>query len=263
MASRIHQQGMKVWLSVHFSDTWADPGTQTKPLAWQNLSFTVLNDSVNSYMTHVMNAVQPEIVQIGNETNDGLLWPEGKLSTNESQSLLLMQTAINAVRAIQPNSKIILHYGGLNGASWFFGKVQQLDYDYIGLSYYPVWHGTSLNNLESTITNLASTFDKKVIIAETAYPFTLSWNDWTNNIVGLQNQLIPGYDASPSGQLQYLTDIKNWSKQSSVCKGFCYWGGEWVSFQGPQATNGSSWENQALWDFNNNALPAINAFNAN
>ena len=101
------------------------------------------------------------------------------------------------------------------------------------------------------------------MIAETAYPFTLGWNDWTNNIVGLQNQLIPGFEATHDGQKNYVLNIKSWSKQSSSCIGFCYWGGEWISFRGAQATDGSSWENQALWDFNNNALPVIGAFNEN
>jgi arabinogalactan endo-1,4-beta-galactosidase len=110
---------------------------------------------------------------------------------------------------------------------------------------------------------LGQHYNKKVLIAETAYPFTLGWNDYTNNIVGLDSQIISTYPATQSGQKDYLLAIKNLVKQSSNGIGFCYWGSEWVAFRGPTATNGSSWENQALWDFTNNSLPVMDAFNAN
>ena len=102
-----------------------------------------------------------------------------------------------------------------------------------------------------------------MIIAETAYPFTLGYNDYTNNILGLANQLVPTYPATNQGQMEFLLAIKNLVKQNSRGLGFCYWGAEWVAFRGPTATNGSSWENQALWDFNNNALPVMDAFSQN
>ena len=263
MASIIHSQGMKVWLTVHFSDTWADPSNQTKPSSWQNLNFNELKTAVGHYMSEIANELTPDLIQIGNETNDGFLWPDGKLSVNETQCIQLMRTAIDSIKFHLPSTKIMMHFGGINSAEWFFDKVQTLNYDYIGISYYPVWHGTNLDNLKNKINYLSQTYNKKVLIAETAYPFTLNWNDWTNNIVGLQSQLIPGFEATNDGQNNYLMEIKNWSKQSTSCIGFCYWGGEWISFRGAQATDGSSWENQALWDFNNNALPAIGAFNAN
>ena len=174
-----------------------------------------------------------------------------------------MQTAITSIRKTLPSAKIMLHFGGLTNSEWFFEKTKNLVYDYIGLSYYPVWHGTNLDNLKNKINFLSQTYNKKVLIAETAYPFSLSWNDWTNNIVGLQNQLIPGYADNGEGQKKYLMDLKNWSRQSSSCIGFCYWGGEWVAFRGPQAKDGSAWENQTLWDFNNNTLPVISAFSPN
>jgi arabinogalactan endo-1,4-beta-galactosidase len=158
----------------------------------------------------------------------------------------------------------MIHYAGIgNGASWFFNKMSALDYDYIGLSYYPIWHGKSLSDVTSTINSLSQTHDKKVLIAETAYPFTLGWNDWTNNIVGLDNQLIPTYSATADGQKKYLLAIKSLLKQTTNGIGFCYWGSEWVAFRGTESTNGSSWENQALWDFNNNALPVMDAFSQN
>ncbi|RXR23919.1 glycoside hydrolase family 53 protein [Flavobacterium stagni] len=262
-AQRIKQAGLKVWLSVHYSDTWADPGNQTKPVAWQSFDFTTLKNTVGTYTSLVMTEIQPDIIQIGNEINDGMLWPEGKLSTNESQYLQLVTTACAAVRANSSTTKIMLHHAGMSGSDWFFSKVATVDYDYIGLSYYPVWHGTDMNALQTKMQSLSQLYSKKILVAETAYPFTLGWNDWTNNIVGLQNQLVPGYDATADGQKNFLLDLKNRIKQVPNGLGFCYWGAEWLAFRGPTSTNGSSWENQALWDFNNNALPAMSVFNAN
>jgi arabinogalactan endo-1,4-beta-galactosidase len=261
LANRVRQMGMKVWLSVHYSDTWADPGNQTKPAEWTNLSFTDLKTAVTTYTATVINEIHPDIYQVGNETNDGFLFPQGKLSVNESQYLQLVQAATTVIRAQSPTTKIMLHYAGISGAEWYFNKVHNLDYDYIGLSYYPVWHGQDMNLLKTTMNTLSQVHNKKVLIAETAYPFTLGWNDWTNNIVGQSNQLVPAYPATSAGQKNFLKAIRVMLENSANGVGFSYWGGEWVAFRGTQSTNGSSFENQALWDFNLNALPAMDAFN--
>lgn len=100
-----------------------------------------------------------------------------------------------------------------------------------------------------------------MLIAETSYPFTLGWNDWTNNIIGLTNQLHPNYPATPEGQRDFLQKIKTTVQNTPSGLGFCYWGTEWIAFRGSQATNGSSYENQALWDFNNKLVPAASVFN--
>ncbi|MCF6130957.1 glycoside hydrolase family 53 protein [Flavobacterium wongokense] len=260
-AQRVKAAGLKVWLTVHYSDTWADPGNQTKPMAWQSMDFNTLKTCVTDYTNEIMTEINPDIIQIGNETNDGMLWPEGKLSTNENQYLQLVTAATTAVRSKSTTTKIMLHFAGISGSDWFFSKVANIDYDYIGLSYYPIWHGKNLTDLQNTMNNLGQLYNKKVLIAETAYPFTLNWNDYTNNIVGLDNQIIAAYPATNDGQKQYLLAIKNLVKQSAHGIGFCYWGSEWVAFRGPTSTNGSSWENQALWDFTNNSLPAMEAFN--
>lgn len=262
-AQRVKQAGLKVWLTVHYSDTWADPGNQTKPVAWQSMDFNTLKTSVTDYTNQIMTEINPDIIQIGNETNDGMLWPEGKLSTNESQYLQLVTAATTAVRNKSTTTKIMLHFAGITGSDWFFSKVAAIDYDYIGLSYYPIYHGKSLVDLQNTMNSLGQLYDKKVIIAETAYPFTFGYNDYTNNIIGLSSQIIPAYPATNDGQKQYLSALKNTVKQSTNGIGFCYWGSEWVAFRGPTATNGSSWENQALWDFTNNSLPVMDVFNSN
>lgn len=262
-AQRVKAAGLKVWLTVHYSDTWADPGSQTKPTAWQSMDFNTLKTSVTDYTNQIMTEINPDIIQIGNETNDGMLWPEGKLSTNESQYLQLVSAASAAIRSKSPTTKIILHFAGISGADYYFDKVKNMDYDYIGLSYYPIWHGTSLVTLQNIMNTLGQLYDKKVIIAETSYPFTFGYNDYTNNIIGLPSQIIPAFPATNEGQKGYLSALKNTVRQSSHGQGFCYWGAEWVAFRGPTSTNGSPWENQALWDFTNNSLPVMDIFNAN
>ncbi len=260
LAQRVKSLGMKVWLTVHYSDTWADPGQQSKPSAWNNLSFNQLKSQFEQYTQQIVAQIHPDIIQIGNEINNGFVFPEGNLTNNESQFLSLLASASNVIRTQSPSTKIMLHYAGIQGASWFFSKTAAIDYDYIGLSYYPVWHGTDLNLLQQTLTSLGQTYSKKVLIAETSYPFTLGWNDWTNNVLGQTNQLHPNYPATLDGQKNFLEQIKTTIQQTPNGVGFCYWGAEWIAFRGTQASNGSSWENQALWDFNHNSVPAMTIF---
>ena len=127
LATKVRTHGMKVWLTVHYSDTWADPGNQTKPVAWKKFKFfSDLKSAVSVYTTQVVTEIKPEIIQIGNETNDGFLWPEGKLSTNETQYLDLTNTAISSVKTANSATKIMLHFAGIsNSADWYFNKVKK------------------------------------------------------------------------------------------------------------------------------------------
>lgn len=261
LSQRVKNLGMKVWLTVHYSDTWADPGHQIKPQAWNNLTFNQLKIQFENYTSQIVSEIQPDIFQIGNEINNGFIYPEGNLSSNESQFVSLLAAASSVIRSERPTTKIMIHFAGIEGASWFFSKTAAIDYDYIGLSYYPIWHGTDINLLQQTMTTLGQTYNKKVLVAETSYPFTLGWNDWTNNIIGLTNQLHPNYLATPEGQRDFLQKIKTTVQNTPNGLGFCYWGTEWIAFRGNQATNGSSWENQALWDFNGKLVPAATVFN--
>jgi arabinogalactan endo-1,4-beta-galactosidase len=262
LAQRVKKAGLKVWLTVHYSDDWADPAVQTTPAAWRNLSFTDLKAAVASYTTTILTEINPDIIQIGNEINSGLLWPQGHLINQEAQCIDLLKTASATIRSKAPNTKIMMHYAGVltTDTNWFFTKVKSVDYDYIGLSYYPIWHGKDLATIKTTIDALGKNFSKKVLIAETAYPFTLGFNDWTNNIVGLDSQLVSGYPATAEGQKNFVLAIKDLVKSSTYGQGFAYWGGEWVSFKGDKATNGSTFENQAFYDFSNKALPVLQAF---
>lgn len=258
---RIKAAGMMVYLTVHYSDTWADPGTQTMPAAWKGLTMTQLKDSVYQYTFNVANGIKPEFISLGNEINDGLLWEAGRLG-NGNNCYQLLSEASRAVRDASPSTWIMIHFAGIDGAKSFFSGMEshKIDYDIIGLSYYPWWHGKNLTTVASVLNELTTTFQKPVIIAETAYPFTLDWADMTHNSIGLESQLIPTYPATPQGQKDYMMSLSNMMKSVDKGAGFCYWGGEYVAFKGPDATDGSSWENMALFDFDFHALPAMDVF---
>ncbi|AHW59004.1 arabinogalactan endo-1,4-beta-galactosidase [Draconibacterium orientale] len=261
-SGKLKAKGFDIWLTVHYSDTWADPGQQNKPERWSSISYSALKDSVYSYTQKIITEIAPDYIQIGNEINSGFLHPEGNIQDQTFQFLELMEQGIRAVRDNSSATKIIIHYAGLNNADWFFNVVRNLDYDMIGLSYYPIWHGKSLTSLKTTLTNLSQTFNKEIVLAETAYPFTLGWNDWTNNIVGQDDQLIrPDYPATETGQQQFIERIKQISfEEVEKGRGFCYWGAELIAWKGPEAPDASPWENQAVFDFNNKALPVLSVF---
>ena len=272
-AQRIKMAGLSWLLDFHYSDTWADPGTQTMPAAWQSLTYAVLLDSVYGYTFRVMNdlktrGILPAIVQLGNETNSGMLWNIGRVGgsfdINWPQFAGLIKKGAEAVKNIDPTIKIMIHYAGTNGAPGFFSNVQTqgVNYDIMGISYYPWWHNRDLTGLQTDLNSLATNYNKDILIAETAYPFTLAWNDNTNNIVGASTPLLPAYTATQDGQLKFLTDLRTTIHNipGNHGLGMCYWAPDWVAYRGTSATNGSSWENLALFDFSNKALPALAAF---
>jgi len=260
-AQEIKRMGMKVWLTVHYSDTWADPGQQTLPAKWEGLSFKSLKDSVYVYTREIIQKIEPDYIQIGNEINSGMFFPHGKLEGDFKPLKDLLSEGIRAVRESSDSAKIMIHYAGYDGSDWFFNKIGSLDYDIIALSYYPLWHGKDLNGLSKEIGQLGNTYNKPVVIAETAYPFTLGWDDLTNNILGSENQLIlPDYPASPIGQKAFLMRIRQIMESDNNGIGFCYWGGELVTYKGEQAKDASPWENQAIYDFNQTALPVMDVF---
>ena len=259
----IKDLGFKLWLTLHYSDTWADPGHQYIPNQWSGLDFNLLKDSLKEYTKKVVTEINPNYIQIGNEINNGILHPFGDISSNYQNFITLIQEGCSAVRENSDNCKIIIHFAGIKNSDFFFDQLNEIDYDIIGLSYYPIWHGKSLNNLKNTMESLSEKYNKEIIIAETAYPFTLSWNDWTNNIVGSDNQLIlPEYPASPEGQRHFILDIKSVTQEIESGIGFCYWGAELIAWKGNQSTDASPWENQALFNFNNEALPVLRSFNS-
>lgn len=260
----LKSKGFQIWLTVHYSDIWADPSQQIIPKDWLNHSFSELKEEVYHYTEKIIQEIEPDFVQIGNEINNGFLHPFGDIFNNHQQFLELLDTGILAVRKTSSTTKIILHYAGIKGSDWFFNEIKDLDYDIIGLSYYPIWHGKDLNALKDDLQLLSNLYNKDILIAETAYPFRLDWNDWTNNIVGLEEHLIlPDYPATQDGQKIFIRKIKEIVKETKNGLGFCYWGAELIAWNGNKSQEGSSWENQALFDFSNQALPVLEEFHLN
>lgn len=274
-AKKVKLAGFKLLLDIHYSDSWADPGKQYKPAAWQGLSFDDLKDSVYEYTKKVITDLKnqntlPNMVQIGNEITGGMLWPDGKLYGvgNEAEQWVkfseLIKEGIRGVEDAADTSqvKIMIHIdrGGDNsGAIYFYDHLisQGVDFDIIGLSFYPWWHGT-LDELSQNLNNLALKYNKDIIVAETAYPWTLNWDDDTGNIVGNSSQLLPGYPSSVEGQYSYLFDLIQIIKDVPDSKGIglFYWAPDYISVQ----PIGSTWENLTLFDFEGNALNSINVF---
>jgi len=260
-AQIVKQRNLHLWLCIHLSDTWADPGYQITPSTWSTDDFPALKDSLYQYIYRVNQHFKPEILQIGNEINPGFLHPLGHRQNESTNFKSLLDTAVLAARNSYPESKIMMHFAGWDGATDFFRELGDLDYDMIGLSYYPKWHGKSLSALKNTFISLGMEFDKELMIAETAYPFTLGWNDWTHNVVGIESQLISRYPASPLGQKEFMMALREMMENIPQGVGFAYWGGEQVAWKGPQGENASSFENQAFFNFNQVALPVLEVYN--
>ncbi|MBK6484263.1 MAG: glycosyl hydrolase 53 family protein [Chitinophagaceae bacterium] len=174
MAKRIKTAEMKWLLDFHYSDTWADPGKQFKPEAWKNMPVPTLAQTVHDYTKEVMIALQqqgtlPDMVQIGNEINKGMLWPEGSFSEPDNLALFI-KAGINGVKEVAPATPIMLHIalGGQNGESreWLDAMIARgVEFDIIGESYYPQWHGT-LAELQHNLTDLSLRYKQDVVVAE-------------------------------------------------------------------------------------------------
>jgi arabinogalactan endo-1,4-beta-galactosidase len=174
MAKRVKNAGMKILLDFHYSDYWADPQQQYKPLAWNNLNFNVLKDSVTQYTIRVLQAMQqqgtlPDMVQIGNEINHGILWPDGHIG-NPDQLAELLKAGVAGVKQINKNIPIMMHLalGGQNKEATFWLDnmlARGVEFDLIGLSYYSRWHGT-LDDLNANLNNLAKRYHKPLNVVE-------------------------------------------------------------------------------------------------
>jgi arabinogalactan endo-1,4-beta-galactosidase len=259
-AQRIHDAGMQVMLTFHYSNTWADPGAQTIPTQWANLSDSDLLDSVRLFTKKVIQATNAEYVQIGNEINHGMMKPFGTRDGSGNFQRLL-QAGLEGARAADDSVMTFIHYAGFENADIFYRTIDSLDFDAIGLSYYPKWHGKNLGDLRSSCFNLSSEFERPVYLVESSYPFTLGWADWTNNHIGSADQIMGAFPPSRAGQKAFLDELRNLT--DSLGTGMMYWGGELVAYKGPQAQDGSPYENQALFSFNGVALPAISALGSN
>jgi beta-galactosidase len=174
MAKRVKAAGMKFLLDFHYSDYWADPGKQYKPAAWRNLSFEELKKALYDYTRNVVQELKdqgttPDMVQVGNEINHGIVWPEGNVTNVDSMAQLL-SVGVAAVKSVDPTIVIMMHValGGQNDETVFFYdqlKARQVHFDVIGLSYYPKWHGT-LDDLRDNMHDLIRRYNKDIIVVE-------------------------------------------------------------------------------------------------
>lgn len=270
LAKRIKVSGAKFLLDFHYSDTWADPGHQTKPAAWRDLDFDALEKKVHSYTAEALavlkaDGVMPDMVQVGNEIATGMLWPEGKLNgkTQEDKQrqwerfARLVKAGVRAVRESQkgagaPQVMIHIQSGGKAWLPmWFYENLakQNVDFDVIGLSFYPTWDET-MDNLAGNMARLASAFDKDIMVAEVAYP----WRSGPGK--GKASMVWP---ASPEGQARFLAELRTAVRAvpNHRGRGVMYWHPESIPTPGLQI-----WENgaMALFDTQGNALPGLWAF---
>ncbi|RYY39135.1 MAG: arabinogalactan endo-1,4-beta-galactosidase [Chitinophagaceae bacterium] len=242
-AQRAKALGMRLMIDFHYSDSWADPGQQTKPVSWAALDFNGLRSALATHTTDVLATLQnagitPEWVQVGNETNNGMLWPDGRASTNMSNFAQLVNSGYDAVKGVFPNAKVIVHLS--NGSDnalyrWLFDGLLSngARWDVIGLSLYPDINGwgninvQALNNMNDMVTR----YGKEVMVVEVGMP----WD-------------------SPDRCGQFLADLiaKVRSVPNHKGLGVLYWE--------PETPPG--WSGYTLGAFDNNGRPtiALNAF---
>ncbi len=274
---RAKSQGMKVLLDFHYSDTWTDPSKQEIPEAWlpEINNTAALGDLLYNYTYDTLNNLDnlnllPDIVQVGNEINPmilqhgDLVWP-----IDWTRNSLLINKGIKAVRDIALNSgkdiDVMLHIAQPENGLWWFEQATQngvTDFDWIGLSYYPIWSTYNLSNVSNPINTLINTYNKRLMIVETAYPFTLNNADSANNILG-NDALISGYPATQQGQLDYLNQLKTVIKNAGG-EGLIYWEPAWISTSCSTLwAQGSHWDNATLFDHDNKATLGMQFYSGN
>lgn len=241
-ALRVHNQGLKLMIDFHYSDNWADPGKQTKPSAWNLLDFPSLKNALITHTTEVLTrlknvGITPEWVQIGNEINNGMLWPDGKADIHMQNLSQLVNAGYDASKSVFPNTKVMIHLSdGWNNNlyRWFFGqlKTQGAKWDIIGMSVYPTWYKTSgdwracNNDVLANMNDMAATYNCDVMVVEAGYP----------------------WDRPAEGKL-FLQDLIAKVKSVKNQKGTA------VFYWEPQCYN--NWQGYTLGAFDNSGKPTV------
>lgn len=290
LAKRAKRLGMEWLLDLHYSDCWADPGKQRTPKIWQGMNATGLANAVYTFTFQTLENLKkdkcvPDMVAVGNELTNGLLWPVAQVPAYDNIARIL-SSGIKAVRDFDPSIPIMIHLdnGGNNELyrTWFDAYFANggSDFEYIGLSYYPFWHGT-LEDLKNNMNDIAVRYDKKLIVAEVSTAHTLKdYQDYEK----LPDELRKGmatkpdvaakipYPMTEDGQAQFLTDFLEVVKQVPDNKGcgFIYWEPAWLPVPGSQwateegiaymqekGPGGNEWANQALFDYDGNSLRGL------
>jgi len=271
---RVKAEGLTLMLDFHYSDTWADPANQWIPAAWASLSDDELADTLYLYTKHSLEALvaaeaTPDFIQIGNEVSYGMLWSAevNRSSTvnrcfttspdeNWARFSNLLSHASRACREVCPDAQIIIHSersGKTNVLQDFCTRLADVDYDIIGLSYYPFWHN-SLNVLSQSLKMLETNFpDKTVQIVETAYYY--QWQPAVGS--GIDYDFSSRWPITPEGQASYARDLIKELKQHDNVNGLYWWFPE-ENGNGPDNAVLNGWINRGLWDDNTHkAMPGL------
>lgn len=296
LGQRATKYGMKVCIDFHYSDFWADPKKQFVPKAWEGMDIEEKSDALYNFtlesLTQLLDAgVDVGMVQIGNEINNGM---SGE--TDVANVRKLLTAGSKAVREAAANSGkeilVAVHYTNIDDMkkldTLLTGlQVKEIDYDIVGLSFYPYWHGT-IEDLKNAIIHIRDTYGKKVYVAENAYCYTAEDGDGSANSVEGTDDLAEGYSASVQGQANEVRDVCAAASEARA-EGVFYWEGTWIPVGPADADNsnlwekygsgwassyasgydpkdagqyygGCSWDNQAMFDFTGHPLASLNVF---
>lgn len=289
LARRANKLGMKWLLDFHYSDFWADPGKQYPPKAWRGYDETQLERAVYDYTKEILGicseqGLMPDMVQVGNEITNGLLWPYGRKPEFDNIARFI-NAGVRAVREASSEITVMVHLD--NGGNhpmyveWFDNFFARGgDCDVIGLSYYPTWHGT-MEELRDNMMDIAPRYGKPLVIVETSNAFTMdSYAGYEQRAERKGAATRPDvqakvpYPATPEGQRKFTMDLLDildavpdnrgvgifWWESAWIPVPHVGWaeqsGWEYVYEKGP---GGNEWANQCLFDFDGNALPALTA----
>lgn len=296
LGQRATKYGMKVCIDFHYSDFWADPKKQFVPKAWEGMDIEEKSDALYNFtlesLTQLLDAgVDVGMVQIGNEINNGM---SGETDVANVRKLLTAGSKAVREAAVNSGKEILVavHYTNIDDMkkldTLLTGlQVKEIDYDIVGLSFYPYWHGT-MDDLKNAITHIRNTYGKKVYVAENAYCYTAEDGDGSANSVEGTDDLAEGYSASVQGQANEVRDVCAAASEAGA-EGVFYWEGTWIPVGPADADNsdlwekygsgwassyasgydpkdagqyygGCSWDNQAMFDFTGHPLASLNVF---
>ena len=273
LCRQVKKAGFRLLLDLHYSDTWADPSKQIIPTRWQQAlkehpladSALLLRDSVEGYTTYVLQTlkkqnISPDLIQVGNEITFGMLWPTGRVALSKADNwdtlASLLQAGCKACRKVCPKAKIIIHteHAYDTAATLYYYdqlRVHDVDYDIIGLSYYPMWH-KDITTLGRSLSLLARQEPgKPVMIVETAFYYAHKNDKWEPDSTHYANL----YPISAEGQRQFTHELVTELNRHPNVTGLFWWFPEENESGKPVIT---SWINRGLFDNQTGrALPAL------
>ena len=253
IGKRATEYGMKLLVDFHYSDFWADPGKQMVPKAWKGMSVDEKAEAIYQFTKDCLQqlkkaGVDVGMVQIGNETNGALCGESSAALGGWKKIMQLISAGSKAVREVCPKAMVAVHFANPENAESYasYGKNLEyygVDYDVFASSYYPYWHGT-LDNLAQVLNNIATKYNKKVMVAETSYAYTPEDTDFSGNTIGEGANVVKDYPMTIQGQANLVRDVVDTVVNKTTNGiGVFYWEGTWISV----GTN--SWEeNSAKWE---------------